>query len=257
MQYRNNHMPIMKNRVFHYLSLVLLGSFLQFNTTLCMADESSNQQDEEMNNLIVLAGASYVRDWPINSLACFNVTNTGIGGEVSTQVAQRFESDVLSRKPKIVVIWGYINDFHNNDKAEERNTAQVAYKNITSMAEKAKASGVIPVLATEVTMGVHRSVKYSVMQWLGKLRGKRSYQQYISENVLALNQRVREYASEQSIVLLDIEKLMTAEDGNRKTGYFTEDKSHISKEAYTELTNYAKSQLQKRLIDPMGLCQSS
>jgi hypothetical protein len=53
---------------------------------------------------------------------------------------------------------------------------------------------------------------------------------------------------------LDIEKLMTNDEGNRKTGYFTPDLSHITDKAYQELNAYAIPLLEKALIKPYHLC---
>jgi lysophospholipase L1-like esterase len=154
-----------------------------------------------------------------------------------------------------VLIWGFINDFSNNPREAADETRETAIQNIKAMAEAANQAGIIPVLATEVTMGVPDSFLDSLMGWIGSIRGKQSFQQYISSNVMAVNDWIREYAKQQSYPLLDIEQLMTNEEGNRKVGYFTEDLSHITDQAYQDLDAFAQPALEKDLIRPNQLCE--
>ncbi len=208
----------------------------------------------DASNQLVIIGASYAEQWPIEQVGCLRVMNRGVGGQVSSEVQERFAQDALALKPTAVLIWGFINDFANNSRDVEDETRETAIRNIEAMAEAAHAAGVIPVLATEVTMGAPDSVIDGIVLWINELRGKRSYQRYISDNVMTVNRWIREYTAQRGFPLLDIERLMTDEDGNRKKGYFDSDLSHITQQAYRDLDAYAIPELKQTLIQPGGLC---
>lgn len=213
-----------------------------------------NPAAESIQPNLVVIGASYAENWPIDKIGCLDVLNRGINGQVSTEVLERFQKDALEVNPKAVLIWGFINDFSNNSREVADETRETAIRNIEAMAEAAHKAGVIPVLATEVTMGAPDSLIDNLMGWIGSIRGKQSFQQYISSNVMAANEWMRGYAKQKSFPLLDIEKLMTNEEGNRKAGYFTQDLSHITDKAYQDLDAYAIPALEKDLIKPYHLC---
>ena len=68
------------------------------------------------NGIIVILGASYVKAWPVDSVAGMQVVNKGINGEQSFEMLERFREDVLAFKPTAVIIWGFINDIHRNQR---------------------------------------------------------------------------------------------------------------------------------------------
>ncbi|MET0051535.1 MAG: GDSL-type esterase/lipase family protein [Candidatus Thiodiazotropha sp.] len=232
-----------------FTTLLLVAPLAQAEET----DRTPLAATDHANHLVII-GASYAGEWPIEQVGCLRVENRGIGGQVSTEVEERFAEDALSLKPKAVLIWGFINDFANNSRDMEDETRETAIRNIEAMAEAAHAAGVIPVLATEVTMGAPDSLIDGAVRWINELRGKRSYQRYISDNVMAVNRWIRDYAAQKGYPVLDIEGLMTNEAGNRKEGYFTEDLSHISAQAYRDLDAYAIAELKQTLIEAGKLC---
>jgi lysophospholipase L1-like esterase len=227
-------------------------AFLFLYASLTQAQESQAVDGNKPHMIVI--GASYAENWPIKQVSCLQVSNKGINGQVSTEVRERFEQDALASKPKAVLIWGFINDFSNNPREAADETRETAIRNIKAMAEATNQAGIIPVLATEVTMGAPDSLLDNLMDWVGSIRGKQSFQQYISSNVMAVNDWIREYAKEKGYPVLDIEQLMTNEDGNRKTGYYTEDLSHITDQAYQDLDAFALPVLEKDLIGPYRVC---
>jgi alpha-L-fucosidase len=231
--------------------LRLIITLLFLTPFLCYAQDTPAKEGQSK---LVIIGASYAENWPIDQVGCLTVLNKGINGQVSTEVLDRFKPDALATDPKAVLIWGFINDFSNNAREVAEETQATAIRNIEAMAEAAHQAGVIPVLATEVTMGAPDSLIDSFMGWIGSIRGKQSFQQYISSNVMAVNQWIRQYAKKKGYPVLDIEKLMTNEAGNRKAGYFTPDLSHITEKAYQELDAFAKPILEKELISTYQLC---
>jgi lysophospholipase L1-like esterase len=204
---------------------------------------------------IVMVGASYLKGWPLTDIACLPVVNKGVSGETSTQVRARFETDAISSNPKAIIIWGHINDFSKAPKAKELQTRQTAIENLKFMIDHTLSNGIIPVIATEITFGVPSDIVSSMKRLIGNIMGKRSYQDYISTNVMAINEWIRNYASQQGIAVLEIEKLMTNEDGYRKDGYYMEDFSHISELAYQDLQAFAHQFLQQNLVEKHKLCK--
>jgi lysophospholipase L1-like esterase len=224
---------------------------LLFLPMMCLAEE--NTMSTQQANLII-TGASYAQGWTISEIGCLKVSNTGITGQVSTEVRNRFQQDVLAAKPKAVIIWGYINDFSNSPREVADQTKETAFENVKAMAEAAQQAGITPVLATEITMGLPDSIIDTLVRWINNIRGKQSFQDYISSNVMAVNEQVRAYAKQNGFPVLDIEKVMTNEAGNRKVGFYTEDYSHITKQAYQALDAYALPVLKESLIKPFNLC---
>ncbi|MES9814406.1 MAG: GDSL-type esterase/lipase family protein [Candidatus Thiodiazotropha sp.] len=239
----------MKLPISLYLALFIFS--IAIYPTPVLSDKAGDQPGSKQ---IVMIGASYLQGWPLNEMACLPVVNKGISGETSIQVRQRFDADALSNNPVAVIIWGHINDFSNAPMEQEAQTRQTAIENLKYMIDRTKEAGIIPIIATEVTFGMPSDIKTSVMQFIGKMLGKRSFQDYISSNVLAVNEWIRNYAKEHGVSVLEIERLMTNSDGNRKEGYYTEDLSHITKLAYQDLQVFAQPFLQQALIEKHGLC---
>lgn len=212
------------------------------------------EKDQATSNQVIMIGASYLQGWPLKNIGCLPVVNKGVNGETSTQVRARFDTDVISAKPAAVLIWGHINDFSNAPMAQEQQTRQTAIDNLKQMIERAREEGIIPLVATEITFGMPTDIKSRIMRLIGGIMGKRSYQDYISSNVLAINEWLRDYAKAQGIGILEIERLMTNAEGNRKQGYYTDDLSHITEQAYQDLQAFAQPVLQKVLIEKHGLC---
>lgn len=72
------------------------------------------------------------------------VRNSGIGGQTTTQIAARFQADVLAHNPGIVVIGGSTNDRNGNMAGGVAQTKA----NFIAMAAQAKAAGVHVVVRT-------------------------------------------------------------------------------------------------------------
>ncbi|PVV17459.1 MAG: hypothetical protein B6D78_18715 [gamma proteobacterium symbiont of Ctena orbiculata] len=239
----------MKQLILSCIALLLFSSVT--NADIEVTDSANDPGSSEK---IVMIGASYLKGWPLSQVACLPVVNKGVSGETSTQVRERFVADAISSKPTAIIIWGHINDFSNAPMEQEMQTRQIAIDNLKQMIDRTINEGIIPIVATEVTFGLESDIITSVMQFIGSVLGKRSFQDYISSNVLAVNEWIRSYANDHGIGVLEIQKLMTNEEGNRKQGYYTDDLSHITDQAYQDLQTFALPFLEKELIEKHGLC---
>jgi len=198
----------------------------------------------DKSNTIVIIGASYVKAWPIRELGGMQVINKGVDGEQSFELLQRFEQDVVAINPRSVIIWGFINDIHRSPRENIDAAMARARQSIEEMVGLTKQHGIQPILATEVTIRGKGDFGSRVAGWLGAIRGKMSYQEYVNGHVLETNRWIRKYAEDHQILLLDLQPEISDEGGFRKKEFATEDGTHISLAAYERLTTYTKAVLE-------------
>lgn len=143
-----------------------------------------------------------------NNFAC-----RGIGGQVSSQMLCRFRADVIDLRPKAVVILAGTNDIAgNNGPIESEHIAE----NIVSMAELALAAGIRPIICS-----VLPAAKYP---WRPEIES-------VPEKIRALNDRLRQYATERGLTWVDYYSAMDAGDGSMRSEY-TRDGVHPTPEGY-------------------------
>lgn len=201
---------------------------------------SQSDKEQQANNFIVLIGASYAKGWPLDQVAGMPVVNKGISGEQSFEMLARFEKDVIALNPNVVIIWGYINDIHRADRNRIDEAASRSKESIKQMVDISLNNGIIPVLATEVTIRPKDDIKETIAGWIGNLLGKKSYQDIVNERVMALNQWLKSFADENYLLVLDLQPLIAEDSSNkRKKEYATEDGTHITNSGYSVLTEYA------------------
>lgn len=223
-----------------------LGALLAACGMLVVAIPDAGAGDSKEKSIqqktIVVIGASYARSWPVTTLGGLAVSNKGAGGEQTHEMLARFDRDVIAAKPRAVLIWGFINDIFRSEPEELKAKLVRSRENIRSMVDKARSKGIAVILATEVILPA--STGWTV--WLGKLRGKQSYREYINRHVIEMNQWIRALAMEKKLVILDFEKALADQDGSRKREFTTEDGTHLSDKAYDTLTRYAQD---RKLLD--------
>ncbi|MHB9056873.1 MAG: SGNH/GDSL hydrolase family protein [Paludibacteraceae bacterium] len=101
-----------------------------------------------MEGRVVFMGNSITEGW-INTHPDFfknnRYINRGISGQTTPQMLVRFRQDVISLKPKVVVILAGTNDIAGNTGP---STLEMIIDNLASMAELAKANGIQPILCS-------------------------------------------------------------------------------------------------------------
>jgi lysophospholipase L1-like esterase len=187
---------------------------------------------------IVVIGASYAKDWKILKVGNYRVVNKGVEGNQTHEMLARFDVDVIRERPASVLVWGFINDIFRSSRDELPAKLEKTKANLLAMLRKAKSAGIRPILATELTITTPDTIREIMMATIGKLRGKQGYQDYINQHVRSMNIWIRTVASEQKILLLDFEKVLSAETGERMRKYASSDGSHLSEEAYMALTSH-------------------
>lgn len=132
--------------------------------------------------------------------------NRGISGQTSTQMAVRFQQDVISLKPAVVVILAGINDIAENMGPI---SLENVLANIVSMAQQAKANKIKVVLSSVLPA-------YD-FPWRHGLRP--------AEKIIKLNTMIKSYCMKDHIVYLDYySKMVDERKGLDKK--FTEDGVH-------------------------------
>lgn len=193
--------------------------------------------------VLIILGASYAADWKQPPLPRYSVVNRGKGGEVTDQMLARFERDVAAAKPHSVLIWGFINNLHRAPPGGFPATQEKIRNDYREMVAKARAAGITPILATEVTLSEAVGLRNRLAAFVGRLRGKTGYAAKINAPLREVNAWMRAYARAEKLQLLDIEKLFDDGEGYRKTEYTRDDGTHISDEGYQALTAYAQKTL--------------
>lgn len=121
--------------------------------------------------------------------------NRGISGQTTPQMLIRFRPDVIALKPSAVVILAGTNDIAGNTGPE---TLEDIEGNLTSMAELAKANRIGVVLS-------------SVMPVCDYIRPQ--IERRPPQKIIALNQWIKDYASQNGFVYLDYYSAMVDDAG--------------------------------------------
>ena len=188
----------------------------------------------------IIIGASYAEGWHLESVGEQSVLNVGVGGEETGQMLDRFERDVVSRRPKVVIIWGLINDVFRSPAGQMSSTEEQVKANYLAMIDMAMANGIKVAVASEVTMGPKAGFSEWIRGVIGRARGKVSYQERINANVSRINLWLREISHQKGLTFLDFEKALAGDNGMRLSEYCQPDGSHISDPGYSALTEYAR-----------------
>jgi lysophospholipase L1-like esterase len=204
------------------------------------AVRSDSALTDKRDDVIVLMGASYAKDWPIQEIDGMRVINRGIGGEETYKMLARFEEDVIRIKPAAVMIWGYANDIVRSPRENVEITLQRTRSNIMAMVQAARRNGIQPILVADVTWTSPAGAKEKLARWVGKMRGKKGYHEYVNEHIFRTNEWIREYGQREGILVLDFESVVTNGNRERFAQYAAEDGSHISKAGYDALSAYVR-----------------
>jgi len=147
--------------------------------------------------------------------------NRGIAGQTTDQMLIRFRQDVISLKPKAVVILAGLNDIAG---VHGVMSAETVFDNLASMADLARANGIRVVLASLTP----------VCDCFTKQRARERWQDRISE----LNDRIRGEATQIGGIYLDyFSALADGEDFKRE---FTKDGAIPNEAGYRVMAKLAE-----------------
>ena len=165
---------------------------------------------------VVLMGNSITEFWE-ETHPMFFVNNQlvcrGISGQVSSQMLARFRQDVISLRPRIVVINCGTNDIAENNGPYDED---ITMDNIKSMTELARAHGIEVVLSSVLPC--------DSFCWNPAVR-------QVTNKISSLNQRILDYATSQHLLYIDYYSRMSTPRGGMIKGY-TDDGSHPNPAGY-------------------------
>ncbi len=160
---------------------------------------------------IVFMGDSITEFWT-PSFWSKSLLNRGISGQTTPQMLLRFRPDVIDLKPEAVVILAGTNDVAGNTGPASEDTIA---GNIASMAELAQVHGITVVLCAVLPA--------DRFYWNAELRP--------AEKIVALNQRLQDYARRNRLVYVDYYAPMVDERKGLKKEY-SEDGVHPNEAGY-------------------------
>ena len=153
--------------------------------------------------------------------------NRGISGQTTPQMLLRFRQDVINLQPKIVIILAGTNDIAGNTGP---STLEMIMDNIISMKELARANNISVILSS-----VLPAFDYP---WKAG--------QNPNEKIPALNDMIKRYSKQNSIIYLDYFSAMT-DGSNGLKAELTYDGVHPNKAGYKVMEPLVENAINKVL----------
>lgn len=186
--------------------------------------------EPENKNRIVFMGNSITEGWKTYDPEFFsnkNYINRGISGQTSSQMLVRFRADVISLKPKLVIILAGVNDIAQNNGPIE---LEDILGNIISMAELAKQNN-IKVILSSVLPALD-------FKWRKGLEP--------AEKIIKLNKIIQNYCKENQIIYTDYFSKMS-DDQKGLDGKYTLDGVHPTLAGYKIMEPLVEKAIQETL----------
>ena len=111
------------------------------------------RQPAATTGLVVFMGDSITEAWPVEDYVQ-GAVNVGVSGDETAQMLSRFERDVLSRQPAVVVILGGINDIRNHATSDSGNLMTMVQQ-----ARAAKIGVIVGTLPMATNLGANAALK--------------------------------------------------------------------------------------------------
>ena len=181
---------------------------------------------------VVFFGDSITDIWELDdSFPGKHYINRGIGGQTTPQMLVRFREDVINLRPAVVVILAGTNDIAGNTGDESLEQIEGDY---ASLAELARANA-IPVVFSSVTPINNYNPT-----------ALRFFLQRSPEKILALNEWLKKYCADHSLVYLDYFSAMADEHGLLKKE-LSEDGLHPNPAGFGVMAPLAQAAIEKAL----------
>ena len=181
-------------------------------------------------NRVVFMGNSITEGWARYFPAMFPgkpYIGRGISGQTTPQMLVRFRQDVVSLKPRVVVILAGTNDIAGNTGP---STPEMIEDNIASMAEIARANGIRVVLSSILPVYDY--------PWKPGLQP--------AQTIIAINKWMKSWAEQHGEVYLDYHSAMADERGGMRDG-LASDGVHPTEAGYRVMAPLAERAISEAL----------
>lgn len=213
------------------LTLTLLSTMFfaqDFANFAKYEQENAVLKSQKTTPNVVFMGDSITEGWFSTDPEFFkknNFVGRGISGQTTSQMLLRFRQDVINLKPKKVVILAGTNDIAENTGPISLDKV---FENIVSMAELAKANQIKVILCSVLPA-------YD----FGWKKGMKP-----AENVIQLNQFIKNYAQKNGIPYVDYHSEMN-DNRNGLDKIYTNDEIHPTSAGYEKMEGILMKILKK------------
>ena len=220
----------MKKLVLVSLLLVAVGLFAEKKDWAQFERyESKNKALVERPD-VVFMGNSITDCWADTVPAFFadnNFVGRGISGQVSSQMLVRFQEDVINLHPKVVVICCGTNDIAQNNGYI---SLEHILMNIKSMCELARANKIKPIVCS--------TLPAKGFKWRPEMKP--------ANDIIRLNEMIKEYAKENKIPYVDYHSALKDEENGLPLKY-SKDGVHPNAQGYAVMEGVIMPILRKVL----------
>ena len=202
------------------------------------AEDSHLQSPSRGEQRVVYIGDSITASWPLVISKRFlgkPAINRGIAGQVSGQMLLRFRQDVVSLKPRVVVILAGTNDV---SRISDPSDLALVENNLASMVDLAHANGIEVIVASLPPVSDYEYYD----------NGQSIIQTVARSPILIrqLNKWIEEYARRSGCAFVDYFALLVDDKGFLKHG-LSSDGLHPNAKAYSLLEPSLEEALRKLL----------
>ena len=203
-------------------------TFILFLISLLTFAEKNNQK-------IIFIGNSITEMWTKKSFFFKSNTsfiNKGISGQTTSEILNRFQNDVINKKPNTVIILAGINDIaENNGPIKIENIA----KNIFKMVELAKKEKINTIICSVLPA--------NKILWNKSIRP--------SFKIIKLNMILKQFCKNNKIEYVDYYSEMVDWKGGLKTPLYTSkwDLVHPNEKGYEKMEEILQISLKKRALN--------
>ena len=179
---------------------------------------------------VVFMGNSITDCWVDTVPAFFadnNFVGRGISGQVSSQMLVRFQEDVISLQPKVVVICCGTNDIAQNNGYI---SLEHILMNIKSMCELARANKIKPIVCS--------TLPAKGFKWRPEMKP--------ANDIIRLNEMIKAYAKENKIPYVDYHSALKDEENGLPLKY-SKDGVHPNAQGYAVMESVIMPILKKVL----------
>ena len=190
---------------------------------------------QKNNQKIIFIGNSITEMWTKKSFFFKSNTsfiNKGISGQTTSEILNRFQNDVINKKPNTVIILAGINDIaENNGPIKIENIAKNIFK-MVELAKKEKINTIICSVLPANKILWNKSIKPTF-------------------KIIKLNMMLKQYCKNNKIEYVDYYSEMVDWKGGLKTPLYTSkwDLVHPNEKGYEKMEEILQISLKKRALN--------